>query len=214
MIDISKIIVGLGTAHTGRTPGKCAPDKSFREAVYSREIVPRVREELEKRGIKTFVDYEPLEPKPEWISKIWRIERNRELEYRVRVVNSYCSKYGKDHVLFVSMHTDASPGAGWQEARGLSVRVSPLASSKSKRLAKLLYEAGDRHGLRGNRSVPSGKFWVQSLYVLNETACPAVLTETLFQNNREDVKFLLSEEGRKAVVDYHVEGIINYINSL
>lgn len=214
MIDVSRYIVGLGTAHTGHTPGKCAPDKSFREAVYSREIVPRVREELEKRGIKTFVDYEPLEPKTAWLSKIWRVEQKRELEYRVGVVNSYCRKYGNENVVFVSLHTDACPGPGWQQARGLSVRVSPMASEKSKRLAKFLYEAGDKRGLRGNRAVPSRKYWVQDLFVLNNTACPAVLTETLFQNNREDVKFLLSEEGRKTVVDFHVEGIVNYLNSL
>ena len=33
-------------------------------------------------------------------------------------------------------------------------------------------------------------------YILKHTKCPAVLTENLFQDNKEDVGFLLSEEGK------------------
>ena len=42
--------------------------------------------------------------------------------------------------------------------------------------------------------------------------CPAVLTENLFQDNREDVAILQSEEGRQRIVELHVEAIKNYIN--
>jgi N-acetylmuramoyl-L-alanine amidase len=43
--------------------------------------------------------------------------------------------------------------------------------------------------------------------VLRNTWCPAVLTENLFQDNKEDVDFLLSDEGRQAIVDLHVRTI-------
>lgn len=94
------------------------------------------------------------------------------------------------------------------------MRVSPKGSEASRRLARCIYEAAEKEGreLTGNRSVPPGKFWPQSLYVLNNTACPAVLTESLFQDNWHDVDFLLSERGRAAVVRTHVEGIRNYVN--
>jgi N-acetylmuramoyl-L-alanine amidase len=45
-----------------------------------------------------------------------------------------------------------------------------------------------------------------------DTKCPAVLTENLFQDNKKDVEFLLSEKGKETIVNLHVEGIINYIN--
>jgi N-acetylmuramoyl-L-alanine amidase len=56
------------------------------------------------------------------------------------------------------------------------------------------------------------KYWPQSLYVLGNTKCPAVLTENLFQDNKDDVDYLLSEAGRHTIARLHVEGIINYIN--
>lgn len=207
----TKIIIG--TAHTGRTPGKCSPDGRFRESVYSRERAAEVAAALEAKGFDVTIDYMPLEPKPEWISKYVKTEQSRELNYRVAIVNQMCKRYpGK--VIYVSMHTDAAPGSGWQNARGLSVRVCRGASQKSKLLARDLYEAGAARGLKGNRSVPKEKYWVQDLYVLRKTCCPAVLTETLFQNNKADVDFLLSDEGKRAVVNFHVEGIINFIESV
>jgi N-acetylmuramoyl-L-alanine amidase len=41
--------------------------------------------------------------------------------------------------------------------------------------------------------------------------CPAVLTENMFMDSREDVKFLLSREGKQKCVDVHVDGIIRYL---
>jgi len=46
-------------------------------------------------------------------------------------------------------------------------------------------------------------------YILRHTSCPAILTENLFMDNQDDYNFLLSEEGRQAIVDLHVDGIIS-----
>ena len=43
---------------------------------------------------------------------------------------------------------------------------------------------------------------------------PAVLTENLFMDNKEEVEYLLSEEGKKSIIDLHVEGIKQYIDNL
>ena len=56
------MIVILGTAHLGTTPGKCSPDGKFRECIHSREIVGRIKSELQKKGVTVFVDYEDLQP--------------------------------------------------------------------------------------------------------------------------------------------------------
>ena len=49
-------------------------------------------------------------------------------------------------------------------------------------------------------------------YILVKTKCPAVLTESLFQDNKADVAFLLSDEGKNAITKLHVEGIIKYLS--
>ena len=56
------MIVILGTAHLGTTPGKCSPDGKFRECEYSREIVKMIQEDLKEKGINAVIDYEPLLP--------------------------------------------------------------------------------------------------------------------------------------------------------
>lgn len=40
------------------------------------------------------------------------------------------------------------------------------------------------------------------------------MTESLFQDNKADCDFLLSEEGTKAIVELHTNGIINYIKKV
>ena len=55
--------------------------------------------------------------------------------------------------------------------------------------------------------------WEENFYILNKTKCPAVLTENFFQDNKDDVAFLLSPEGKQQIVKVHVEGIIKYLEN-
>ena len=55
------------------------------------------------------------------------------------------------------------------------------------------------------------KDWETNFYICQKSKCPAVLTENFFYDNEDDVKYILSEEGRKAVIKTHIDGIINYI---
>lgn len=214
MIKKGTVII-LGTAHLATTPGKCSPDGSFREYAFSRKVVSETAEALRAEGYTVFIDYMESAPNSLMKGRNWKEEQNRELAWRVNFVNSLCAKYGKARCIYVSIHNDAAGGDGkWHDARGFSVRVSPMASASSKLLAHALYEAAEREGkaVTGNRATPPAKYVEQSLYVLNKTACPAVLTENLFQDNRTDVAFLLSEEGRKAIVRLHVNGIKAYLD--
>ena len=49
--------------------------------------------------------------------------------------------------------------------------------------------------------------------ILRRTACPACLTESGFMDCLESLEFLLSDEGKAAIVQLHVEGIIDYVRS-
>jgi N-acetylmuramoyl-L-alanine amidase len=58
------------------------------------------------------------------------------------------------------------------------------------------------------------KDYESNFYVLAHTSCPAVLTENMFQDNKLDVDWLLSDAGMHAIERLHVEGILSYIESL
>jgi N-acetylmuramoyl-L-alanine amidase len=49
-------------------------------------------------------------------------------------------------------------------------------------------------------------------YVLRRTSCTAVLTENLFMDNLGDADFLLTQEGREAIVSLHVVGVIAFLS--
>lgn len=206
------MVVILGTAHLETTPGKQSPDGRLREYKYSREIVQMIKKELESKGITTFIDYEPLTPNSYMKASTAKKEQSNELVWRVNYVNSLCAKYGTKNCIYVSVHVNAAGNGPWLNASGWSVYISPNASTNSKRLAKDLYEQAELEGLKGNRSVPKEKYWVSNLYVCKNTHCPAVLTENMYQDNKNDVDFLLSDEGKKKIVDVHVNGIMDYIN--
>lgn len=193
----------LDNGHGCNTPGKCSPDKRLLEYAWSRDCAKRVLAALKEKGY----DAELVTP------ETWDVP----LKTRVSRVNEICKAVGAKNCVLVSIHNNAAGGDGkWHDASGISVFVSKNASMSSKRLARLFTAGAMRRDLLGNRSVPVQKFWTWSwtrndIYLLKSTACPAVLTENLFQDNQDDVEFLLSEEGMSEIVALHVEAITNYI---
>ncbi len=188
----------LDNGHGSNTPGKCSPDKSLLEYKWAREIVDMLIKELKALGFNAV----KLVPEDIDIS----------LKERVRRANQIYKDTNKQAIL-ISVHCNAAGADGkWHTANGWSVFVSQNASKNSKRLAKDLYEQAEKRGLKGNRSVPKEKYWVQSLAMCRDTNCPAVLTENMFQDNKADVQLLLSDEGKKKIVETHIQGILDYVN--
>lgn len=193
------IVVLLDNGHGVNTSGKCSPDKSLLEYKWAREMVDLIIKELSKLGINAV----KLVPEDTDIS----------LKERVKRANQIYKDTNKQAIL-ISVHCNAAGADGkWHNASGWSVFVAKNASQNSKKLATSLYQEAEKNNLQGNRSVPKEKYWVQSLAMCRDTNCPAVLTENMFQDNKEDVALLLSEEGKKKIVNTHVQGILNYINN-
>lgn len=191
-----KVLIDNG--HGENTPGKCSPDKRLREYAYAREIARRVEKCLRCKGYD--------------VQRIVEEETDVPLSERCKRVNDICKQVGTKNVLLVSIHNNAAGGDGkWHEARGFSAHVGLNASSKSKMLAQYLWNEAIQQGLKGNRSVPAAPYIAQNLAICRDTACPAVLTENLFQDNKEDVELLLSEEGKEKVTATHVNAIVNFI---
>ena len=135
------------------------------------------------------------------------------LAERVRRVNTVCRQAGTANVALVSIHVNAAGSDGqWHDASGFTVWVAKACSEASKRLARLMYDEAERRDLKGNRSVPRERYWQADFAMVKSTSCPAVLTENLFQDNKKDVAFLLTERGKQAIVDLHVAAIMKYLS--
>ena len=52
----------------------------------------------------------------------------------------------------------------------------------------------------------------EDFYVIKKTYSPAVLTENFFMDNKEDVEYLLSKEGKETIANIHVDGILTFID--
>ena len=201
-------VVILGTAHLESTPGKCSPDGKFREYKYSREIVEDLKTKLESYGYFVLVDVPQDDLKG--------YNQNRELSYRVQKVNDWCKTYGVKNCIYVSIHVNAAGGDGkWHTATGWEAYTTK-GVTKSDKLAECLYSAA-KQNLTGQK-IRTDKSDGDSdqdanFYVIRKTNCPAVLTENFFQDNKKDVEYLLSEQGKHEIVRTHIEGILNYFKS-
>ena len=195
-----KILIDNGHGHN--TPGKRSPDGKFREYAYNREIAKRIVADLIDRGY----DAELLVPEEEDIS----------LNERVRRTNEHCQILGKSNVILVSVHVNAAGnGSKWTNATGWSVYTCK-GQTASDKLAECLCEAAIKNfpGKRIRTDYSDGDSdWETNFYILRHTMCPAVLTENFFMDGI-DLEFLQSKVGKQAIVDTHVEGIIEYIESL
>lgn len=190
-----KVLIDNG--HGQDTAGKRSPDGRLLEYQYAREIAQRLAKELWEKSIDAVL----ITPE----------ENDVSLSERCRRAN----KYGSKGVLLVSIHCNAAGADGkWHDAHGWAAYVSKNASVNSKTLARCLIQAAKDKGLSVREYAHQAPYWTQNLAICRDTKCPAVLTENLFQDNKADVDYLLSEEGKQAIVAVHVQGIMDYIKKV
>lgn len=136
------------------------------------------------------------------------------LSERAKRVNKICSDLGTDRVILISVHANASGnGTKWMDAQGWCAYTT-VGTTKSDKLADFLYDEAEKNfnGRKIRKDNSDGdRDWEANFTVIYKSACPAVLTENFFYDNVDDVKYILSKEGREAVIKTHVDGIINYI---
>lgn len=189
-----KVLIDNG--HGSNTLGKRSPDGRLREYAYAREIALRLEMELRKYGID--------------VERIVKEEVDVPLAERCRRANEHKAS----EAILISIHCNAAGnGSDWMQARGWEAWTS-VGKTKADKLAAYLYEAAEEYlpGMKIRKDMSDGDPDKESqFYILKHTKCPAVLTENLFQDNREDVDFLLSEAGKRAIVDLHVKGICQYL---
>lgn len=187
-----KILLDAG--HGRETPGKRSPvwndGTQLFEWSFNREIVQRISKGLEAHNITPYI----VTPEDTDVS----------LTERVRRINAYVSK-SKEPCLLVSVHANAGGGTGWE------AWTSP-GKTKSDEYVRHFYTAARNtlpvhfpiradgyDGVTGKES---------AFYILTKTTCPGILTENLFMDKEVDCRFLMSEEGKKAIASLHVKAIL------
>lgn len=197
-------IIHLDAGHGTRqyTQGKRSPDGRLFEGEYCRLLVRRLIVSLAELGY----DCREVVPEPHDVPLSERCSR----------VNRAIRQERQKRHLFLSLHLNAAPPEacnreGWSVASGWTVYTARKCSVASESLARSLYGVAREFGLGGNRCVPQEGFWRADYRVLTATNCPAVLTESLFMTNREEVDWLLSERGMDTLVNLHLLGILSHL---
>lgn len=189
-----KVLIENG--HGSNTAGKRSPDGRLREYLYAREIAQAVVYNLKKLGVDAI--------------QLVKEEIDVPLAERCKRANEYKAS----EAILISIHCNAAGnGSEWMNARGWEAWTS-VGKTKADNLATCLYEAAEKNlpGMKIRKDMSDGDpDKEEGFYILKHTKCPAVLTENLFQDNKEDVDFLLSEDGKKRIVDLHVQGICKYL---
>lgn len=197
-------LILIDNGHGNNTPGKRSPDGKVVESSYTRDIASKVVSELRRLGY----DAELLVPEIYDVRLLERVHR----------VNVKCQSRGKDNVLCVSIHCNAAGnGDKWMNATGWEIWTSP-GKTKSDVLADHFVMMAKRHfdsqTIREWKQVDGERDKEAKFTILTDTLCPAVLTENFFMDSKKDVKYLLSDEGRSAVVRCHIDAIVSYIESV
>jgi len=208
VISASKFWILLDNGHAKSTPGKKSPKfpdgRQFFEYEFSRDIVKRISEELKKLNI----NYKIVTPE---------VDEDILLTTRANRVNRYCSNFGKTNCLLISIHANASGmGKDWMSARGWSVWTTK-GKTKSDEYADIFYKEAEKllplNGMTLIKDKSDGDFdWESNFTILQKSWCPAILTENLFQDNKTDCEFLMSDKGRDIITQIHVNAIKQIVN--
>ena len=128
------------------------------------------------------------------------------MKTRAQRVNNLCAKYGKGNCLLLSVHSNASVN---HNAKGLSVWTS-RGKTKSDAYAEIFYQEAKKYNpdakMLADMSDGDHDFEA-GFYMVTKTACPAVLVEAFFYDNKSDFDYLMSEEGRENIANWYVASI-------
>lgn len=196
----NKTVILLDNGHGAETPGKRSPDGSLLEYKWCREVACMACDILQAEGY----DARLLVPEV----------RDVPLADRCRRANTY----DKRKSILVSIHINAAGDDGkWHKARGwriFTTRGITEADELAERIwqrAKATFKAPLTVG--SYSAVKLGHDWENDFYIIKKSYCPAVLVENFFQDNKDDVAYLLTPAAKAACAEVIVQGVKDYLKS-
>lgn len=184
---MKKPVILLDNGHGIDTPGKRSPvwknGSQLFEFEFNRDIVKRVAGRLSSLDIP----YKILVP------EIWDIP----IKERAKRANAI-----KESIL-ISIHANAGEGTGFE------IFTSP-GKTQSDLIATILCQeckkAFPEFKMRFDQSDGDPDKEAE-LGILMKTKGPSILTENLFMDTERDCQFLMTEEGRQRIAEYHIRAI-------
>jgi len=212
---IKNVIICLDNGHGEETPGKRSPwsackvppELPFREYEYCREIVSRLAKVLHEEGYPVYI----VTPET---TDVTLAERGK----RINNVVAEAKSKGM-HTISISIHNNAAGnGKEWKKAYGWSVWTT-RGQNNSDVLAQCLFDAAKEIltplGQKTRHDVSDGDDDYEDNFAMcRMPKCPAVLTENMFQDCIDEVKFLLTEEGKNSIVEIHRKGIKRFVERM
>lgn len=208
------MVVLIDNGHGRDTKGKCSPildaslntnkniteDNRLKEYKYTRIVAAEIVEKLKKAyGI----DARLVTPEEKDISLVERVKR----------INKVCTEKGARNVLMISVHCNAASDGAWSSGTGWEAYTTKGATI-SDNLATCLYKRAEKNfpGKKIRADYSDGDPDKEAnFYIIKGANCAAVLSENFFMDNKNDVKYMLSDDGLHAIVRTHIEGILDYI---
>lgn len=198
------ILICLDNGHGENTVGKHSPDHKLLEYEYAREIVKLIVDKLITLEYNVFVVTPEL--------------NDIHLSTRAKRANKEASKY--IHSLFISIHVNGyGNGDKWYNNISGWSCYTTKGQNNSDKLAECLYDAAEEilkpleKNIRTERSDGDRDF-EENFTVIYMANMPAILTENFFMTNKNDVDFLLSEQGKNTIADIHIKGIEKFVKKM
>ena len=221
MNNYSKLMVHLDAGHASTTPGQGSPaatfgitygthsvsDLTLKEYEYNRKVVAEVDRRLRSLGFNTYI------VTPE-------VDYDVPLSTRANRSNTMALQHPASKHIFSSAHVNAvGDGKTWYVGKDRSYwcAFTTKGQTAGDKLADCFYEAADeilpKYGKKIASDTSDGDRDKEENYtVLKKTNSPAVLVESLFMTNVDDVLFLKSDEGFNAIVEIYVRAVIKYFD--
>lgn len=194
------MIYVLDCGHAKETKGKRSPDSKFFEYQYNREIGKRVADELGRLGIKYYFTY-PLDK-----------EYDLGLSKRAEQANAWARGVGAKNCLLISIHSNAAGnGSSWSKATGWECYTTK-GNTNSDKYATIFYEEAEKvcskYGKKVRKDMSDGDSDKEENFtVIYKTICPSILIEEFFYDNKEEMEWMMSENGMSACVEIIVNSI-------
>lgn len=200
---MSKLFVIIDNGHGRETAGKKSPDGQLQEWKWTREFALLLSMKLNELGI----------PNSFLVTEDKDIPLNERCS-RANNIAKTIKEQGMDCVL-ISIHVNAAKSDGlWNNARGFTCWVYNKASQSSRKLAHIFGQKAEALSLTGNRYYPDNKYFEANFKILRDTSMPAVLCENMFMDNQDDVNFLLSDDGKKKLLEMYENSILLYESTI
>lgn len=182
----------LDNGHGEETPGKRSPvwedGRQLLEYEFTRDMVRRIKALAVSQGLMCVSLVPELRDVP-LIDRVARANRWQDL------TGGRC--------VLLSIHANAGGGTGFEVYTSLGKTISDVYAT---RLCDQL--KGDFPGIKFRSDYSDGDADKEAgFYILQKTACPAMLAELLFMDNREDCKRLLDGDFRQRMAESIVKAL-------